>query len=190
MSQRSTSIARRDLFRGAAALLGGSALGLVPTLAEAAPKAAPLSLGYWNGARFVAAESLVSGDSTLDRVRLTLTSAGGGGFDALEAHAPARGRERVPFILWVSPPAGIVRSRAKVATEFDGSLVLGVNVKGEKRREVHLAAGRSAGPKLREGTYVLAPESDDWASFRLDENGQIVQRRTSTPHVVIVVERA
>lgn len=75
------TIARRDLLRGAALLAGGSALGVLPRLAEAVTltPATPLSIGYWNGASFVAAEGLLYGATALDRIAITVTAVNGGG---------------------------------------------------------------------------------------------------------------
>lgn len=170
---------RRDFLRGTAALVGGSALGLLPALAEAALRTpiSPLLLAVWDGRRFVPVRA--TGGGRAAQVRLTVSSALGGGLAAIEAHAPDTGAGRHAFVLWVAPPAGLLRHCATVAMEADGRLVLAVHAKGGGRHEVAL-------PGIA-GTYVLASGASDLDSLGLDETGEI---HGATPHVRLDVERA
>ena len=181
MSTSQPTFPRRDLLRGTAALVGGAAMGLLPTFVEAAmqPSSTPFSLAFWDGHRFVSLpRPTIAGAH--QPVRLTVSSVEGGGFAALEAHAPCTGAGRHPFTLWVAPPAGLVSNRATVAAEINGSLVLGVHTKGGTRHEAVLPAG------CREGTYVLVPGKADLSALRMDETGLV---QSSFPLIRIEVER-
>jgi hypothetical protein len=202
-------IARRDLFRGTASLLGGAALGLAPTFglaqgvkagpAPSAPVAPtqPMSIGYWDGVRFVAAESVAAGDVTLEHVRLTVTSSQGGGLRAIEANGlvpTGKSIQKVPFTLWAAPPTGATKTSAVVPTSVGEGLSLNAFI-GSGKQVLTLRTDRSAGPKLREGTYVIAQGRVDWASLSLNARGELVSggaagRPVASPHVLIAVQRS
>lgn len=202
MSQDPT-LARRDLLRGAAVLVGGAALGLSPVAALAnvgAPRPSPsptpapspnpapvsvVSVGYWDGHRFVAAGLLAANGQTLDRVQVTVTSVEGGGFSALEAHAPNPELGPVPFTLWVTPPQGTTRSGATLTSAADGSLLFAFYTKDKTRYPVLFASNA-----LREGTYVVVSGLADWSTYRLQVIDGTITTTGPLPHVRIDVEPA
>lgn len=199
---QNTSLARRDLLRVGATALGSAALGILPALTPAAqttgrasvggataidrlPVTPTVAIGYWNGTRFVAADSLSNGDATLDRARLTLTSVGTPGIDSLEGYAPVPDFAKVPFLLWVARPSGVERGVGTVVADPEGGVSLAAVV-GKTRRELRLVTGRSTGAKLRAGTYILALGPVDWSGFWKNDQGQIVSRAKGVSGYVLV----
>jgi len=79
-------IDRRSFLQGAAGLAGVAAVGL-PKFALAAVAASnSLYLSFWNGQSFQRAETIASGDQTLETVRLTIRSFGIGSISAVEVN--------------------------------------------------------------------------------------------------------
>lgn len=202
-------IARRDLFRGTATLLGGAALGLAPHLvfgqglkpspAPSVPVAPsqPTSVGFWDGQKFVSADSLAVGDVTLEHVRLTVSSGSGGGLKAIEANAlvpTGKAIQKAPFTLWTAPPNGAAKTSSVVPTSVGEGLSLNTFA-GTTKQVLTLRTDSAAGPKLREGTYVIAQGRVDWSSLSLNAAGELVSggvtgRPVTSPHVLIAVQRS
>lgn len=190
------TIPRRAFIRGAAGLIGASAIGL-PKLALAnwgAPVSAQLSCAHWNGVTFVPAESLSAGDKTLDTVVVKLSAGGPEGnissIDTSTFIASKVGATEAVFHAWTAPPYGGSTARF-VQPVQKGALRLIATVNGAET-PVAFTVGPGTGPKLIEGAYVLVAGALDWSQYALVA-GKLVDRVSNEAvnfqHVRIDIER-
>jgi hypothetical protein len=200
------SFPRRTFIRGAAGLLGASALG-VPTAALAAPLAAmpvlstALSVMFWDGKSFFSADSLVSGDQTLASVQITLKGSGPTAeiraINLIPLVRTADGPREAPFYAWTAPPAGLPTTRCVMPVDLKSGLSLSARVLIGKEAQdcvVPFSVTKDLGPKLCEGRYVLCAASVSWSDWELLPNGQLARRSDGAPadfqYVVLTVARA
>lgn len=205
-------IPRRTFLRGAAGVLGASALSFAPTsvLAKALNGALlgreskpTVNVAYWDGSRFVPADALSSGDDRITSVRLTMRGFGGEGpLHAVDLHSVVEhdgGTQRMPFHAWTAAPNGCGQARFVMPVAADG-LLFSAQVGDPKKPvavEGSLHTGFGAGPKLTEGVYVLSCGDTGLGDFELSTEGAhttVVRRGSAEPadfqHVVVTVERA
>lgn len=165
---------RRNFLQGAAGLVGVAAVGL-PKLAWAAGSVNSIHFSYWNGSMFQSAETLLSGDSTLETVRVTIRSFGFGSVSAIDVNGfdAAEGtQDKTSFRAWTAPPNGAPNARLVVSAQggLDLTVVQGVGEKATQSR-ILLATGIGGNGKLREGTYVLTDEKANLSSFEFNKAG-------------------
>lgn len=201
-SHEDRTIPRRAFIRGAAGLIGASAIGLPSSaLAFLNPSSVlGVSCAYWNGSSFVPAESLKSGDSTLTAIRLTIAAGGEAGdlfgIDASPMVGSGRSVKPAVFHAWTAPPEGVQVTQCVLPVHSTAGLTLTpvVVIKGkEVESPLPFTTRTLSGPKLREGEYVVVAGSVNWNAFAM-EQGKMVNRSNHEPasiqHAVLTVERA
>ncbi|HEY3780532.1 MAG TPA: twin-arginine translocation signal domain-containing protein [Fimbriimonadaceae bacterium] len=186
---------RRSFLQGAAGVVGVAAVGL-PKFALAASGANSLQLYFWNGSRFQSADSMLSGDVTLDTVRLTILSFGKGSISAIDANGfdAAEGtEEKTSFRAWSTRSAASARLIVAVQGGVDLTVTQGVG-ENQSQARVLLATGLGGNGKLREGTYVLTDQKVNLSSFDFNKAGMqkgIESASVSAPnqYFLVTVER-
>ena len=162
---------RREFLCGTAAVLGAAALGLEAAPTSAAPAEASLSVAYWTGTRLVDARTLPAGDTSLDRVRLTIHGhSGGDALRAISAYFPLSGEPDAaftPFHAWAASKHVAPDSRFLMPVSPHDGLLLSAHGVTEAfcRLRTDTAAGQ---PKLHSGHYVLALGSPTGPGCRFD----------------------
>lgn len=204
------TIARRTFLRGAASIVGATALGipgkaLASSLNVAMPLApTPLAVMYWDGASLVSADTLPFGDMSLSSVKLTIHGYGAmEELRRLDVHPTVRtslGTRDVAFYAWTAPPSGTNVTRCVMPVDLKTGLRLSTHIVVDGNEQdvstAFLIAGAS-GAKLREGCYVLCAANPSWETYELvsgPDGMRLVSRADQTPapfqHIVITVARA
>ena len=179
-----STLTRRALLRAAAGLAGVLALGLEASDACALPispgglgAGAPLALAFWDGTRLLD-PTRMHPDRTLAgaSLRLTLRSRPVGEvptLHALTAHFPdADGPAPAwtPFTAWAASPGDSERGIAFTMPVHPAwGLLLSAETgpaasRGQTVCRLDVGGGRGT-PKLRVGTYLLAPAGTDWTGW-------------------------
>jgi hypothetical protein len=179
-NQRDHTIPRRTFLRGAAGLVGASALSLTPAGALAAfapPEALVLSVVFWDGERFVPASS-VTPDSAILAVDLQMQGFGETtsirSIDCNPLVVGANGPEPATVYAWMAPPYGTGRSRLRMPVDPTQGLTLTVTSNGKSTPAAvrFVTSGSGVEPKLREGVYVIAAAKVAWSALELDETNE------------------
>ncbi|HVT12557.1 MAG TPA: hypothetical protein VHE55_09835 [Fimbriimonadaceae bacterium] len=204
------TIARRTFLRGAASLVGASALGLpaatLSAIAEPLPLGSPsLAVMFWDGTSLVAADSLAMGDLSLASVQLTFYGFGQAAeirhIDVHPAVRTALGRRDAVFYAWTAPPNGVACTRCVMPVDVNAGLTVSTRILvdgSEEDATTAFVVAKSSGPKLLEGEYVLcAAPGILWKQFEIvsgPDGARLVSRvdRSAAPfqHVVLTVVRA
>jgi hypothetical protein len=186
------TIPRRTFLRGAAGLLGATALG-IPSSALSAPMAFVASdltfaVMYWNGSAFVPAQDLSSGDQSLGSVQVTLHGFGTQGeirwIDLVPLVRTPKGTQESAFYAWTAPPNGLAKTRCTMPVDLIAGLHLSTRVVVDTAVEDILTPftiSSAKGPKLREGSYVLCAAKVSWKGLELRPDGQVVNRLDQSP---------
>ena len=195
---------RRQFLRGAAGAIGFSVMGSLPARALAgALSSRSVTVGYWTGSVLVPAGKYSCGDTSLQSVRVTMQSYGtAAGLTAIQmlAPVPLDGTiVKTPFNAWIAPPRGNARTRFVAAAHPQEGLLFNVSqLSGgtEVSSQFALATATTAGPKLKEGTYVIIAGTVDLSMLRLggpNATGPLVSLGLSSvppQYVVMKIERA
>lgn len=198
-----SKLPRRSFLTGAASLVGATVMGL-PKLARADDggrgnlKKSPVSIGFWDGSRFVSADRLEAGDATLGSVRLDMRGYGSGsvlGSISVSSWAStSTGNGWAPFLAWQAPPQGCGKARFVMPVDTTHGLRIStqeVSGGAASVTDINLIAGTGSGPKIQAGTYVVAVGRVNWDSYHLDTSaagGPVVAMlgAPALPHYVVV----
>jgi hypothetical protein len=194
----SSDFSRRSFIKTTGLLTATSAAGMLPgSVLSQVLQTEKFTFGFWNGGRFMPAEQLVTGDTSLESIQVTFQGYGqGGSLKAIlgNAFVPVDdGVRQLSFPAWVAPPAGCARTQFVTTVNRKTGLVL--SVKQGTVQNIRLGGGSGLFPKLREGTYILAGGSADlslltFASKELDAP-VIAYGRSGAPqqYVLITIAR-
>jgi hypothetical protein len=159
-----SNFSRRIFLKTTGGVVAASALSISPVSVFAQSATPPaVTVGYWNGSRFVAADQLPAGDQTLSFVKIGLNGFGSSGsLVGIEGHAlmPVTSNEflRLPFTAWVAPPVGCQNTQFVMTVNPTKGVLLSVQqrVSGTvQATDVSLLGNSPTGSKLREGTYIV-----------------------------------
>lgn len=190
-----TTVKRRDVLRGAAAIAGAVALES-SAIGQVLSSTTTISVAYFDGTRLVPADRLAKGDS-LEQVLLSIEGHGKGALHEIGAIfdvKTSKGLKPYRFKAW---EPGSVKSQFSMPAK--SGLKLDVAQKTGKKTATNalpMAANAAKGYKLKEGTYVIAAGNVNWSSYRFeadDANGPVLSangRPTSLGYVLLTVERA
>lgn len=177
-----TSLTRRTVLQGAAALAGTGALGMSPvsglanvlkTNGEKA-ETLPVTFYYWNEDQLVPATNMLTSDKSLRHVKVTLHEPVPTNFlshvDLLTQIQTEEGTVSLPHFFWTAGGnSHSVQAHQYVAEGLSMSLH-----QGEASSQVTIGNSTLFGIKLNVGTYILAPNSS-----RL--NGAVLSERRNMP---------
>ncbi len=189
---------RRDFLKGATGVAVGSVVagGPVSAVAQAMGSGGPSvvpTLSYWDGAQFVPATKLASGDSSLGMVKVTFRTYGTQGrllaIDQIVPVIGPKGMVNRPFHAWFAPPSGArdiqFEAPAGRGLKFQLKLVDGTS-------DLALVLGTSRQAKLREGLYVLSFASTAGYTYNRNQGANPVVNGVgplAPGYLVITVER-
>lgn len=187
---------RRAFIRGTAGVVGAGVLAQSGLAALATTGV--VSVAYFDGKRLIPADNMSAGDASIQRVTITLDARGKGALRGVNANFPVRVKQSTRKYAFRAWAAGGVRRKFEMPVDAKtgiGFTMTQGSAKAEQKTDLQLSLGRSAGPKLREGTYVIAAGKVNWNSYRFEEeqeNGPLLAaggRPTSLQYVVLTVER-
>ncbi len=192
---KQTTVKRRDVLKGAAAIAGAVALES-SAIGQMLSSTTTISVAYIDGTRLVPADRLAKGDSSLEQVLLSVEGHGKGTLHEIGAIfdvTTAKGTKPYRFKAW---EPGCVKSQFSMPAK--SGLKLDVAQKTGKKTatsSLPMAPSSAKGYKLKEGTYVIAAGNVNWNSYRYeanDANGPVLSangRPTSLGYVLLTVER-
>ena len=180
MADLPKTLPRRQFLSGAACLAGVAAFGLstrpaFAVSASAAPEP-PLSLAFWDGTRFVAADRMDYGDHALcaSGARLSILAAPqqNPALKSVDVHYRVAVNDSdtwLPMQAWARSTYSVARASISMPVTPAGTLL---SVRhGEAETLCHLSTGNEAGAaKLRRGIYVLAAAKPAWAVYTFQPN--------------------
>ena len=189
--KKTTVLHRRQFLQGAACVVGAATLGLAvrpalsgtPKWLQGNEPETPLSIGYWDGTRFISAHHLTSGDSALCQTGALVRIHGiSNGQKPLAVNAHYRVQvgdqdQTVPFHAWTASEHGSAGISFRMPVDREQGLLLSVLHGRETFCKLSVDSANGA-PKLRTGTYILAPGSVNLSACQLEQAGKDAARLT------------